>query len=140
MHLSDEKLQKLLFILILILGIGARLWMSGDVPGGINQDEAFAAREAWSLLHYGKDSFGYSCPMYLMAWGSGMSALNTYLMTFRHAYLGLPSATDADWHLIPVCHRRNCGQSIQLEMFLTCHVPFSDQSLAYHAFPMGVGL
>ena len=46
MHLSDEKLQKLLFILILILGIGARLWMFGDVPGGINQDEAFAAREA----------------------------------------------------------------------------------------------
>ena len=67
MHLSDEKIQKLLFIFILILGIGARLWMSGDVPGGINQDEAFAAREAWSLLHYGKDSFGYSCPMYLMA-------------------------------------------------------------------------
>lgn len=45
MHLSDEKLQKLLFILILILGIGARLWMFGDVPGGINQDEAFAARK-----------------------------------------------------------------------------------------------
>ena len=89
MHLSDEKIQKLLFIFILILGIGARLWMSGDVPGGINQDEAFAAREAWSLLHYGKDSFGYSCPMYLMAWGSGMSALNTYLMIPFIALFGM---------------------------------------------------
>ena len=89
MHLSDEKLQKLLFILILILGIGARLWMFGDVPGGINQDEAFAAREAWSLLHYGKDSFGYSYPMYLTAWGSGMNALNTYLMMPFIALFGM---------------------------------------------------
>ena len=89
MHLSDEKIQKLLFILILILGIGARLWMYGDVPGGINQDEAFAAREAWSLLHYGKDSFGYSCPMYLTAWGSGMNALNTYLMMPFIALFGM---------------------------------------------------
>ena len=89
MHLSDEKIQKLLFILILILGIGARLWMFGDVPGGINQDEAFAAREAWSLLHYGKDSFGYSYPMYLTAWGSGMNALNTYLMMPFIALFGM---------------------------------------------------
>ena len=89
MHLSDDKVQKLLFILILILGIGARLWMFGDVPGGINQDEAFAAREAWSLLHYGKDSFGYSCPMYLTAWGSGMNALNTYLMMPFIALFGM---------------------------------------------------
>lgn len=89
MHLSDDKVQKLLFILILILGIGARLWMYGDVPGGINQDEAFAAREAWSLLHYGKDSFGYSCLMYLTAWGSGMNALNTYLMMPFIALFGM---------------------------------------------------
>lgn len=97
MHLSDEKLQKLLFILILILGIGARLWMFGDVPGGINQDEAFAAREAWSLLHYGKDSFGYSYPMYLTAWGKRHECFkylsdDAVYCTFRHAYLGLPTA------------------------------------------------
>ncbi len=88
-HLSTETTQKLLFIFILILGIGARLWMFGDVPGGINQDEAFAAREAWSLLHYGKDSFGYSYPMYLTAWGSGMNALNTYLMMPFIALFGM---------------------------------------------------
>ena len=39
MHLSDDKVQQLLFILILILGVSARLWMFVDVPGGINQDE-----------------------------------------------------------------------------------------------------
>lgn len=88
-QLSTEKFQQLLFILILILGVSARLWMFGDVPGGINQDEAFAAREAWSLLHYGKDSFGYPCPMYLTAWGSGMNALNTYLMMPFIALFGM---------------------------------------------------
>ena len=88
-QLSKENFQQLLFILILILGIGARLWMFGDVPGGINQDEAFAAREAWSLLHYGKDSFGYPYPMYLTAWGSGMNALNTYLMMPFIALFGM---------------------------------------------------
>lgn len=144
MHLSDEKIQKLLFILILILGIGARLWMFGDVPGGINQDEAFAAREAWSLLHYGKDSFGYSYPMYLTAWGSGMNALNTYLMMPFIALFGmhtwvfrLPQMLIGILSL--VCHRRNCQQSSRLEMLLTCHVPFSSQSLAYYAFPLGTG-
>lgn len=48
--------------------------------GGINQDEAFAAYEAYSLLNYGIDSHGYHFPVYLVAWGSGMNALNSYLM------------------------------------------------------------
>lgn len=75
--------------MILLIGIGARLWMFGEVPGGINQDEAFAAREAWSLLMSGKDSFGYPYPMYLTTWGSGMNALNTYLMMPFIALFGM---------------------------------------------------
>lgn len=72
--------RKILYCLILLMGIAARIYRFGITPGGINQDEAFAAREAWSLLHFGMDSFGYHWPMYLTAWGSGMNVWNTILM------------------------------------------------------------
>jgi 4-amino-4-deoxy-L-arabinose transferase-like glycosyltransferase len=59
-----------------------RLIGLGFFPSGnaLNPDEAFAGYEAWSLLHYGIDSHGYTWPVYLVAWGSGMNALETYLM------------------------------------------------------------
>lgn len=76
-------------ILLLAIGIFARGWTLGNVPGGINQDEAFGAYEAYSILHYGVDSWGYAFPVYLNTWGSGMSALNTYLMIPFIALFGL---------------------------------------------------
>lgn len=74
------KINRLLFWLFMLAGIFARIWMFGAVPGGINQDEAFAGYEAYSILNYGMDSAGYRFPVYLVAWGSGMNALETYLM------------------------------------------------------------
>lgn len=79
------------FWLILAAGIFARAYQFGSVPGGINQDEAFAAYEAWSLLKYGIDTAGYHNPVYLTAWGSGMNALETYLMMPFIALFGLES-------------------------------------------------
>jgi len=66
--------------IIMLIGVFARGFMLGSVPGGINMDEAFGAYEGYSLLHYGVDSWGYPFPVYLETWGSGMSALNSYLM------------------------------------------------------------
>lgn len=71
--------QNIAFFFMLI-GIFARGFMLGSVPGGVNMDEAFGAYEGYSLLHYGVDSWGYPFPVYLETWGSGMSALNSYLM------------------------------------------------------------
>lgn len=67
-------------VLVAVIGGVARAIFLQTIPGGINQDEAFSAYEALSLMRYGKDSFGYSFPVYLTTWGSGMSALNSYLM------------------------------------------------------------
>lgn len=86
---NPERITRLLFILFLAIGIFARIWQFGIVPGDINQDEAFAGYEAYSLLHYGMDSAGYRFPVYLTTWGSGMSALNTYLMIPFVALFGL---------------------------------------------------
>lgn len=65
---------------LLIIGVFVRIWQLGAAPGGLNQDEAFAGYEAYSLLHYGMDSSGYSFPVYFVSWGSGMNVLNSYLM------------------------------------------------------------
>ena len=84
-----EKTYTLIFFAVLAVGIFVRVWRFGAVPGGLNQDEAFAGYEAWSLLNCGTDSAGYRFPVYLTAWGSGMNALNSYLMIPFIAMFGL---------------------------------------------------
>ena len=81
-RIESKKLlsSRTVFLLILALGLFARLWRYPAVPTGLNQDEAFAAYDAWALLHFGTDSSMHSWPVYLTAWGSGMNALESYLM------------------------------------------------------------
>ncbi len=80
--LFDFIKTNIFIIMILILGVVLRIALLGIVPGNgnLNQDEAFAAYEAYSISTYGIDSHGYHNPVYLEAWGSGMNALETYLM------------------------------------------------------------
>lgn len=86
---DKKNTRRVLFWLILAIGIFARVYRFGQIPNGINQDEAFAGYEAWSLLKYGIDSGGYRFPVYLTAWGSGMNALESYLMIPFIAIFGL---------------------------------------------------
>lgn len=79
-HIHNKKNQQILFSVLMLIGIIVRIWEFGIVPGDINQDEAFAGFEAYSLLHYGVDSSGYAFPIYFNTWGSGMNALEIYLM------------------------------------------------------------
>ncbi len=74
------KTEKAILFLIFFLGAFSRLYRFGIAPPGLNQDEAFAAYESWALLHYGVDSSLHPWPVYLTAWGSGMNALESYLM------------------------------------------------------------
>ena len=85
----EKRTYKILFILILLAGSFARVYRFGAVPGDINQDEAFAGYEAYSILKYGMDTAGYKYPVYLTAWGSGMNALESYLMIPFIALFGL---------------------------------------------------
>lgn len=66
--------------LLLIVGVAIRFIGLGVIPGGINNDEAYAGYEAYSMLQYGLDSHGYHNPVYFVAWGSGMSVLQSYMM------------------------------------------------------------
>ena len=64
----------------MVLAVLSRGVLLGEIPCGVHADEAFAGYEAYSLLEYGTDSWGYKAPVYLTTWGSGMSVLESYLM------------------------------------------------------------
>lgn len=80
-------------LVILLIAVLSRSILLGQYPGGIHADEAFAGYEAYSLANYGIDSWGYTNPVYLSTWGSGMSALETYLMIPFIACFGLNTVT-----------------------------------------------
>ncbi len=80
-------------LIIVIIAVISRVLLIDKCPGGIHADEAFAGYEAWSLLHYGMDSAGYTNPVYLTVWGGGMSVLNSLLMIPGIALFGLNAIT-----------------------------------------------
>ena len=75
-----SKTEKSIFFALLALGFFARVYRFGSAPPGLNQDEAFAAYESWAVVRVGQDSSLHPWPVYLTAWGSGMNALESYLM------------------------------------------------------------
>ncbi len=76
--INKYKTQFFLFLL-LIIGIIVRVASFSFIPCGLNQDEAFAGYEAYSIANYGIDSSGYHNPCYFVSWGSGMNVLESYL-------------------------------------------------------------
>lgn len=74
-----EKHQYIVVFVLIIIGSLARLLFLSSYPGGISQDEAFSGYDAFSLANYGTDCFGYRFPVYNTSWGSGMSALYSWL-------------------------------------------------------------
>lgn len=81
LHLNENKLQKILFFIILIIAITVRLISWPNAISQINVDEAMTAINAKSIAESGKDIYGTSFPVYLEAWGAmGQSVMLTYLM------------------------------------------------------------
>lgn len=82
-----------LLLCCIVIAVLSRTVLLGQYPGGTSADEAFAGYEAWSVLNYGTDSWGYANPVYFTVWGSGMSVLNSYLMMPFIAIGGLNTVT-----------------------------------------------
>lgn len=77
---TEKRYELFIVLIIMTITILTRTVGIGTYPGGINVDEAYSGYEAWSMLNYGTDSWGYHNPVYLTVWGSGMSVLNSLLM------------------------------------------------------------
>lgn len=73
------KYYKPILFLVFLFGFFIRIFSLSSVPSGLNQDEAYAGYEAFSLLNYKMDSHGYGNPVYFVSWGSGMNVLYSYL-------------------------------------------------------------
>ena len=73
-------INKMLPLLILGLGAFLRLFLLGEVPGGLHQDETFVAWNAFALWKEGMDSSGSVWPVYLADWGDGHSALYSWIL------------------------------------------------------------
>lgn len=86
--LSEKNKTWLLPCLILLLGSVLRLSFLGSMPGGMHQDEAFVAWNAFSLFHDGMDSAGNRFPVYMADWGDGHSALYSWLTVLPIALNG----------------------------------------------------
>jgi 4-amino-4-deoxy-L-arabinose transferase-like glycosyltransferase len=80
-----KKLTKLLtwqnFILILILAVGAflRFYQLGNIPAGINRDEASIGYTAFSILKTGKEEHGKFLPLYIESFGDWKLPAYQYL-------------------------------------------------------------
>ncbi len=75
-----RRFAYILFALLFLIGALVRLIGLGAMPDGVNQDEAMAAYQAYTMVTEGLDLNGYHNPVYFEAWGSGMNALEIYLM------------------------------------------------------------
>lgn len=97
--LLPQKIQaeKLLVLFIILSGAVLRLAALGSVPGGMHQDEAFTAWNAFALFHEGMDSAGNHFPVYVADWGDGQSALA--------AWLTMPLLVFSGGHITPLLGR-----------------------------------
>ncbi len=86
--LSGEK-RAFFLLLALVTLAGVLLRFVGNVPHGLNQDEASIGYDAWTLAHYGIDRNGYPWPVYPITWGSGGgSPLMVYLTVLATRVFG----------------------------------------------------
>jgi hypothetical protein len=69
----NQRPVRILAIVAIVLGIGARVVHFGSIPPGLNQDEASIDYETWSLLHYGIGRSSLSWPVHFISLGDGQT-------------------------------------------------------------------
>ena len=75
---GDNAVENAIFLALILVGAAVRLILLGDIPAGLNQDEAALGYDTWALLEYGIDRHGYHNPVHFVSWGSGQNALYGY--------------------------------------------------------------
>ena len=86
-----DILQKRGFIVILALfaiGVFVRVYKLDVLPVGLHFDEAGAVYDAYSLANYGVDRYLNPYPVYLLNYGSGQSAMYSYVVMWSFRIFG----------------------------------------------------
>lgn len=69
----------LILFLIVILGLGLRLYKLSEVPSGFFSDEASIGYNAYSILNTGKDEYSIPFPIFFRAFGEYKNPVQIYL-------------------------------------------------------------
>lgn len=75
---GDTHTENAVFLALILIGTAVRLTLLGDIPAGLNPDEASIGYDAYAVLEYGIDRHGYRNPVHFISWGSGQNALYAY--------------------------------------------------------------
>jgi len=86
---GNSNRTQVVFVIILLIGIFARIWEFRTLPPGLHHDEAAIGMEAYYLYHYGVDRNNISYPIHFIGWGNGQNAPHAYLIIPFIALLGL---------------------------------------------------
>lgn len=74
------KKERLILLLIVMVAVFFRLFVLSNVPPSTSLDEASIGWNAYSILHTGKDEYGYNLPMLLRAYDDYRPALYVYFV------------------------------------------------------------
>jgi hypothetical protein len=83
--------------MILLAAAAVRLYRVGEVPSGINWDEAAHGYNAWSIWKTGRDEWGHRFPLFLRSFGDYKSAALAYTMVPVVALFGLSGHVVRSW-------------------------------------------
>lgn len=87
--LTKENIYYIILIAILLVGIITRVIKFGELPIGLNVDEAGIIYDAYCIEEYGTDRFNNSYPVYMINFGGGQSALYTYVTAILFKIFGV---------------------------------------------------
>ena len=87
--LTKENIYYIILIAILLVGIITRVIKFGEIPIGLNVDEAGIIYDAYCIEEYGTDRFNNSYPAYMINFGGGQSALYTYITAILFKIFGV---------------------------------------------------
>ena len=127
----SDRLASIIFIIIMVAAAFLRFYRLGDVPYGLQQDEASIGYDAYTLANFGIDRNGYHWPIYPITWGcGGGSPLLIYLNVITTSLFGTGIVK---LRLIPAV----CGILTVLLFYYSLRLSFEGRKFRNEASLMG---